>query len=249
MRTLWLMVSLLASAALQAQDYLVTTKKDTLRGKITIASYTTSDRAVLTSETDKKKTEYQAYTVLSIRIDTFTYIPVRTPDAFRFVQLKKNGMLRLCFARQAPGTPYNIPYLVKLSGEVMEVNALRFKKTVSRFLAECTTVQQKIEDESLGRGDLEKIVDTYNRCLVQQTTVAFTASEDPKLEALTAFNKTLSQDASVPPEAMDILKDLYTKVKEGRPAPNYLTEGLREALKGHPTYAEELETLLATLKK
>jgi hypothetical protein len=243
------MVSLLASAALQAQDYLVTTKKDTLRGKITIASYTTSDRAVLTAEADKKKSEYQAYNVLAVRIDSFTYIPVRTPDAFRFMRQKKGGLVSLCFSRQAPGTPYNIPYLVKVSGEAMEVNALRFKKTVSRFLEECANVRQKIEEESLGRDDLEKIVDSYNRCLVLQTTVAFTASEDPKLEALTAFNKTLSKDATVPPEAMDILKDLFAKVKEGRQAPNYLTDGLREALKGHPAYAGELENLLATLKK
>lgn len=243
------MVSLLSSAALQAQDYLVTTKKDTLRGKITISSYTTSDRAMLTVEADRKKTEYQAYTVLSVRIDTSTYIPVRTPDAFRFMKLKKGGLVSLCFARQAPGTPFNVPYLVKVSGEAMEVNALRFKRTVSRFLAECTTVAQKIEEESLGRDDLEKIVDSYNRCLVLQTTVAFTASEDPKLEALTAFNKMLSQDATVPPEALEILKDLFTKVKEGRPAPKYLTDGLREALKGHPGYAGDLENLLATLKK
>lgn len=249
MRTFWLLVSLLASAALQAQDFLVTTKKDTLRGKITIGSYTTSDRAVLTAEADKKKTEYQAYTVLSVRIDTFTYIPVRTPDAFRFMRVAKGGFVSLCFSRQAPGTPYNIPFLVKSSGEAMEVSALRFKRTVARFLSECATVRQKIEEESLGRDDLEKIVDAYNRCLVQQTSVAFTASEDPKLMALTAFNKTLSKDATVPSEAIDILKDLFTKVKEGKPAPNYLTEGLREALKGHPAYAGELESLLATLKK
>lgn len=248
MRSLWLLVGLLASATLQAQDYLVTSKKDTLRGKLTLSGYTTADRAVLTSA-DKKKTEYPAYSLLAVHIDTNTYIPVRTPDAFRFMRLKKSGMVSLCYARQAPGTPYNIPYLVKVSGEAMEVNALRFKKTVSRFLAECATVRQKIEEESLGRDDLEKIVDAYNRCLVQQTTVAFIASEDPKLEALTAFNKKLSQDTTVPPEALDILKDLYTKVKEGRPAPNYLTDGLREALKGHPAYAEELESLLATLTK
>jgi hypothetical protein len=59
----------------------------------------------------------------------------------------------------------------------------------------------------------------------------------------------LSKDATVPVEALDILKDLFAKIKEGRPAPNYLTDGLREALKGHPAYAGELESLIATLKK
>ncbi|MBL7851443.1 MAG: hypothetical protein JNN04_11115 [Cyclobacteriaceae bacterium] len=247
MKSFWLSVGLLASGIVHAQDYLVTTRKDTLRGKLSISGYNTSDRLVLT--VDKKKTEYQAYTVLVARIDTNTFIPVRVPDAFRFMRLHKSGMVNLCYARQAPGTPFNIPYLVKVSGESLEVNALRFKKTVSRFLAECANVRQKIEEDSLGRNDLEKIVDAYNQCLVQQTTVAFTSTDDPKLAALTAFNNKLGSDSTVPQEALDILRDLYTKIKEGKPAPNYLTEGLREALKAHPAYQEDLQTLLDKLKK
>lgn len=247
MRSLWILVCLLASGALQAQDYLVTTKRDTLRGKLTISVYNTTDRAVLAA--DGKKTEYPAYSVLTMHIDSNTFQPVRTTDAFRFMRVQKSGMVSICLARQSPGMPYNIPYLVKITGESMEVNALRFKKSVSRFLAECTTVSRMIEEESLGRNDLDKIVDNYNRCLVKQTTVAFTSTEDPKLSALTEFNKKLSADATVPAEALDILKDLYAKVKEGKAAPNYLTEGLREALKGHPAFADDLEALLTALKK
>ena len=246
MRLLWLLVCLLASGAVPAQDYLVTTKQDTLRGKLTISGYTTSDRAVLMA--DNKRSEFQAYLVLAVRIDSNTFVPVRTPEAFRLMQLKKRGLVSLCLGRQAPGTPYNIPYLVKLSGESMEVNALRFKRSMARFLSECGTVRQKIEEGSLGRNDLEKIVDTYNRCLEQQTTVAFTSTEDPKLTAITAFNQKLSSDSSIPAEAREILKDLYAKVKEGRSAPNYLKEGLREALKAHPAYTADLEQLLAKIK-
>lgn len=198
---------------------------------------------------DKKKTEYPAYSVLGAYLDSVTYIPVRTPDAFRFMRLGRTGMLALCYARQFPGTPFNIPYLVKRSGESMEVSALRFKKSVSRFLAECNTISQKIEEESLGRDDLEIIVDGYNRCLEQQTTVAFVASEDPKLSALNAFNKKLSQDTAVPPDVLEILKDLFIKVKDGKPVPNYLAEGLRESLKDFPNYREDVETLLAVLNK
>jgi hypothetical protein len=247
MRSTWLLASLLITGNLQAQDYLVTAKKDTLRGKLTISTYSTSDRAVLTI--DKKKTEYPAYSVLALKIDSNTFVPVRTPEAFRFMVQKKSGMVSLCYGRQSAGTPYNIPFLVKVSGEAMEVNALRFKKTVARFLAECNSVRQKIEEESLGRNDLEKIVDSYNRCLVQQTTVAFTSTEDPKLAALTEFNSKVIDDEAVSAEAKEILRDLYNKIKEGKPAPNYLTEGLREALKNNPGYTEDLEKLLTIIKK
>jgi hypothetical protein len=247
MKLLWLLAGIVVSSALQAQDYLVTTKKDTLRGSITIASYHGVDRAVL--NVNGKKTEFQAYGVLLVTLDTISYIPVRIPDAFRLMRLEKRGILNLCYARQAPGTPYNVPYLVKVSGESMEVTALRFKRSVSRFLSECGIITQKIEENELGRNDLEKIVDGYNNCMVQQTSVAFIYSEDPKLSALTAFNEKLSKDTTVPAEAMDILKDLFGKVKEGKPAPNYLIEGLRETLKGHPVYTQDLEELIATLKK
>lgn len=249
MRPRWTLtiIFLTMAGTLLAQDYLVTTRMDTLRGKITIQTHATADRASLVIE--KKKTEYQAYGVLAVCIDTTTYVPVRTKDAFRFMRLKKKGMVSLCYAQQSPGTPYNVPYLVKISGESMEVTALRFRKTVSVFLGECATVTQKIEQESLGRNDLEKIVDSYNQCLDKQTTVAFSTTENPKLVAINTFNTKLGNDGTVPEDAKEILRDLYNKIKEGKQAPNYLIEGLREALGSHPAYTADLENLITVLKK
>lgn len=249
MRPRWTftLLSIILAETLCAQDYLVTPRKDTLHGKINIQGYATTDRATLIVE--KKKTEYQAYGVLAVCIDTTTYVPVRTRDAFRFMRLKKKGMVSLCYAQQSPGTPYNVPYLVKISGESMEVSAFRFKRTISSFLGDCATLTQKIEQESLGRNDLEKIVDSYNQCLDQQTTVAFISTENPKLVAINEFNSKVGNDATVPEDAKEILRDLYNKIKEGKQAPNYLTEGLREALSGHPAYTADVENLIAILKK
>lgn len=230
-----------------AQDYVVTTRRDTVRGSLTIHSNPTADRVVVVQPNGK--TDYAAYQVLRIWMDSVLYQPVRTTEAFRFMRIARGGMVSLCYARQSPGTPYNIPYLVKISGESMEVNALRFKKTTSRFLSECNSIRQKIEEESLGRNDLDKIVEGYNRCLEQQTTVAFTTSEDPKLSALNAFNKKVSKDTAIPSEVTEILKDLFMKVKEGKPVPQYLAEGLRTSLKDFPAYAQDVESLLAVLQK
>jgi hypothetical protein len=238
---------LVLTSVSRGQDYLVTARKDTLRGKLGIVSYPTTDKVVLTL--DKKKSEYAAYQVSRIWMDSASYQPVRTPDAFRFMRVARPGMLSLCYARQSPGTPYNIPYLVKISGENIEVNALRFKKTTARFLEDCVSIRQKIEEDSLGRYDLEKIVDGYNRCLELQTTVAFTESEDPKLSALNAFNKKLGNDPQAPAEAKEVLKDLFMKVKEGKTIPSYLAEGLRQSLKDLPAYKDEVEQLIAVLQK
>lgn len=240
-------LTFLVSAGLRGQDYLITSRSDTLRGKVTIEGYEKLDKILLT--VNKKKTQYPAYSVLRIFVDSAVYQPVRTPEAIRFMRLSKSGMLSLFYARQSPGTPYNIPYLVKITGESMEVTALRFKKSVSRFLEDCTSMSQVIEDQGLGREDLDKILEIYNRCLERQSTVAFTDTEDPKLAAVTAFNKKIEKDTAVPADASEILRDIYNKVKEGKPVPNYLADGLRETLKDFPAYRDELEALLVTLKK
>ena len=63
------------------------------------------------------------------------------------------------------------------------------------------------------------------------------------------FKMKLEKDSAVSSDAVDILRDLYSKVKEKKEVPNYLTEGLREKLKDFPAYQNDLENLLAKLKE
>lgn len=246
MRFAFYLCLLFAFVDLHAQDYLVTLRGDTLRGRAEIHSYPKIERVTLV--VDKKKTEYPATAVQKVVRDSVTYVPVRTTDAYLFMRQARRGLVSLCYARQSPGTPYNVPFLVKRSGESIEVSALRFKRTISNFLSECNSIRTKIEEGQLGRNDLEKIIDEYNRCLESQTQQVFFESENPKLTALNAFNEKIGKDTSVPADARDILKDMYLRVKDGKPVPNYLSEGLKENLKGHPAYTADLESLLALLK-
>lgn len=245
---LYLLLSLsLVCLGLHAQDYLVTSRNDTLRGELSIMSLEKFDKVTLT--VDKKKTDHPAYAILLAYIDSARYIPVRTVDAFRMMKAYKSGMVSLCYARQSSGRPYDIPYLVKKSGGTLEISAIRFKANVSKFLAECSSLRNSIEEGKLGRNDLEKIVDTYNSCLEQQSTVAFSVTtEDPKLAALNSFHNRLSSDSAVPEDAKEILKDLYMKVKDNKPVPTYLSEALRQAFKDLPNYHEDVEKLIAVLK-
>ena len=231
---------------LRAQDYIITLRGDTVRGTVEIHSFPKVERVSVAI--DKKKTEYPATTVKLVYMDSLAYVPVRTTEAYLFMRLARAGLVSLCYSRQSPGTPYNAPYLVKRSGESMEVSALRFKKSVVHFLSECNSIQQKIEEGQLGRNDLDKIVDEYSRCLVQQTQQAFVSTTDPRLNAISTFRDTLSKDTAVSPDAQEILRDIYLKVKDGKSVPNYLFEGLRETLKGHDAYAAELDKLIALLK-
>lgn len=247
MRSLLLLLLLSPGVAAQAQDYVVTTRQDTLRGKVSIVSYEKVDKVELAA--DNKETELASYTLQAVHLDGVDYRTVRTIDGYRIMKVVVSGMLSLCQARQTGGAPYNIPYFVKISGESLEINNLRFKRSVRLFLYECPAVQQRIRGDTLGRNDLEKIVAEYNQCLERQTTITFFKSEDPKLSALNDFNKKLSQDSAVPTDAKDILKVLYTRVKGGKPLPNYLLEGLQETMKEQAAYKADLDALIAILKK
>lgn len=234
------------SLGARAQDYLVTTKRDTLQGRLAISSFPTMDKVVVT--VNKKKTEYPGTSVLVLVLDSQIYKPVRTIDAYRIMKLSRGGMVSLFYARQSPGTPYNVPFVVKRSGEAMEVTSLRFKKSMAAFLEDCSSIKNKIEQDKLGKKDLEKIIDEYNICLDQQTSKPLVSSEDPRLVALNTMNSRFEKDTTITSDARDILKDLYTKVQENKPIPNYLMEGLRELLKDRKEYQEDLEVLIGKLK-
>lgn len=246
MKTLLTLLVVSCSLGGYAQDFLVTTKQDTLRGRLSISSYPTMDKVVVSI--NKKKAEYPGTSVLVLVLDSQVYKPVRTIEAYRLMKLSRAGMVSLFYARQSPGTPYNVPFVVKRNGEAMEVTSLRFKKSMSNFLEDCSSIKDKIEQDKLGKKDLEKIIDEYNLCLEQQTRKAMVSSEDPRLVALNTMNNRFEQDATITSDARDILKDLYAKVRENKSIPNYLLEGLRESLKDRKEYQEDLETLILKLK-
>ncbi len=131
----------------------------------------------------------------------------------------------------------------------MEITTLRFKNSISNFLNECATIEQKIENGQLGRKDLDKIIDTYNQCIEDQTQKSPVTDADPRLTALSNFTNKLKADSTVPTDAVDILNDLHAKVRDSKPIPNYLTEGLRDLLKDHPAYLGDLENLFNLLKR
>lgn len=246
MKTFLTLLIVACSLGGYAQDYLVTTKRDTLRGRLSISSFPTMDKVVVS--VDKKKTEYLGTSVHVLVLDSQVYKPVRTSDAYRLMKLSRAGMVSLFYARQSPGTPYNVPFVVKRSGEAMEVTALRFKKSMASFLEDCSSIKNKIEQDKLGKKDLEKIIDEYNLCMDQQTSKAMVSSEDPRLVALNTMNTRFEKDATITSDTRDILKDIYAKVRENKSIPNYLIEGLRESLKDRSEYQEDLEMLITKLK-
>ena len=132
------------SLAVNGQDFVVTNRLDTLPGKVLIRSYPNMDKVQL--NTQEKKKEYAATALSTVFLDRQIYRPVLVTDGFRLLKLERSGMVSLYMGRQSPGTPYNIPFLVKRSGESLEVTVLRFKNTMTKFLSDCSSIKQKIEE-------------------------------------------------------------------------------------------------------
>lgn len=231
----------------QAQDFVVTTKQDTIRGRIRVTAYATTDKVQVTDQ-DKKKTEFAVTAVLAVFTDGQHFRPVLTSGGYRLLKVEKQGLLSLYMAQQSVGMPYNIPYLVKSSGEALEVPNLKFKKTLSGFLKDCKSIQAKMEEEDWGKKDLDQIIDAYNLCIDAQTKGSFIPSSDPTITALTELKNKLEQDPTVHSDAKDIIKDIYSMVYAGKVVPNYVREGLRASLKSFPQYNEAVDAALSSLK-
>ena len=231
----------------QAQDFIVTTRQDTIRGRVRVTSYATTDKVHVT-EQDKKKTEFAVTAVLAVFSNSQQFRPVLTSGGYRLLKVEKPGLLSLYMAQQTPGMPYNIPYLVKSSGEALEVPNLKFKKTVTDFLIDCKSIQAKIEEEDWGKKNLDQIIEAYNLCIDAQTKNSFIPSSDPTITALTELKNKLEKDPTVHSDAMDIMKDIYSMVYAGKIVPNYVRESLRASLKSFPQYNETVDAALNSLK-
>lgn len=236
---------------IKGQDLVVTQKNDTLQGAVKIVSFDRIDRVQIND--GKKKIQFTALQVKQVTIEKDVFHPVRIESGYQMMKLVTPGFLSLYLARRPNSLSYEVQYLVKRNGEAMEIPNLTFKKTMGTFLDDCYGIKQKIKDDELGRKDLDQLIIQYNLCIERQTQEtqppSAIGSEDPKMVALTNLKTKLQNSpVSVQKDALDMLDDITDKVKNNKPVPNYLLEGLKEFLKDHPTCQPELEKISALLK-
>lgn len=140
----------------------------------------------------------------------------------------------------------------------MEVPNLGFKKMMANYLEECSELSLKIKNGDLGKGSIEEIIDAYNACLSKDKTapaqgvISSTESlnKTKQIEAIqTLKNKIKEQTFSSKEDALDILRDIETKVDRYENVSNYLLDGLQSALKDQATLSEDLEKLIVLFKK
>ncbi len=248
---------LFLTIACLSQDYVITAKGDTIKGKIKILSFDQLDRAVITNATKQTLTAMQ---IRSMNIDHETYRPLKHENSIRFMKVIKQGYLSLLAFRPTGQGMWDGRLLSKMDGSSLEVPNLSFKKMIGKFLADCPAIGEKLEKGELAKKDLEKIIDLYNSCMESQSNEKLaTREEQPKpterfenLEKVTAIKSLMEKvdkgDFLSKEDASDLLKDVLKKVEKGEKVPNYLTEGLKSYLEKTPLKSD-LENLLELLKK
>lgn len=237
---LFIVIAFLVCQCVQAQDFLITTKGDTVNGTLKPLFFG-SDKKVQVTDTNKKKTTYSMFQVASFRFKDETYQPVKGPAGYTFMKLLKGGYLSLMAFQLENQVNYDGRYLLKKDGKGTEVPNLSFKKVMVAFLNDCPSVSVKIENGELSKRDLEKIVDDYNSCISDKTVEQkFVKSEvtpvvpadkerlaawenlEQKVNGHTAFDGKEN--------IQEMIAEIKKKVTSREKVPNFLVQGLKESL-------------------
>lgn len=254
--TAFIVLFLIGLSAFAQSDYLVTTKSDTIKGALRILSYDQLDRVQITN--NGKKEMYTAIQILILKKDEGFYKPVQIDQSIRLMKIIKSGYLSLYGFKFPNQSTFDGRYLVKLNGSSMEVPNLGFKKMMANYLEECSELSLKLKNGDLGKGNIEEIIDAYNACLSKEKTVAAqepvstteSLNKTQQIEAIQNLkNKIKEQTFSSKEDALDILRDIETKVDRNENVSNYLLDGLQSALKDQATLSEDLEKLIVLFKK
>src|SRR5260221_3623567 len=236
------------------KDYALTIKGDTLDGALKLMPYDQLDRVQII--VNGKKTYFTALQVKAFFQSGTMYQTMKYENSYHFMKLIKPGYLSLLAFRFANQNSWDGQYLAKKDGSGMEVPNLGFKKMLSKYLSDCADVSGKLDKGDLSKRDLERIIDLYNTCIQTKTesmtnkpTPTLAIDSDKVLAVKDFVGKVEQENFVTKKDALDMLKDILSKVSKNEPVPNYLIEGLKSYLADTPSLSKELDSVVALLKK
>jgi hypothetical protein len=222
---------------LAAQEYVITTKGDSIAGQLKPLLYGTEKKVQVTTA-DKKKEVYSIFQVRRYRFRDEIYEPVKGPDGFTFMKLVKAGYLSLYNYQLPSQVTFEGSYLMRRDGKGMDVPNISFKKAMKSYLKDCPTVVDRIESGEYNRKDLNDIIDTYNQCIDKNTTThtAAVATQEVQTKSLNAWDVLENQvkaaaDFDGKPNALEMIQEIKGKIERSEKIPNFLVEGLKGVLK------------------
>jgi hypothetical protein len=229
-----------------AQEYVVPLRGDTIKGDVRPAGIGITQRVQVVGEDGKKKS-FGVTEVREFRFKEDVYRPVKGLNGYVFMKLIKDGYLGLYGFQPDNQTNYDGRFLVRKDGAGMEVPNLTFKKSISKFLSDCPSVSNKVDNGELGRRDIETIVSEYNNCITSNTTEV--AVETKKLDPLDALEQKVKAKSAFEgqSDALDMIAEMKKKVQRKEKVPNFMVEGLKNALSKEADLSTDLDNALKEL--
>lgn len=247
-----LLILLLMYHCSAAQDYLVTTSGDTLRGELRPMLFGLEKKVQV--KTGNKKEVYSIFQTRFYTTGNVSYYPVKASYGYTFMELVKPGYLSILRFQPENSSIFSGTFLKKADGTGIELPNLGFKKQMTEFLADCEEISARVESGELKKSDLEEIVDGYNLC-IQRRTVTVKRDIEQHFEAKSTLSvwEDLEQAVKTGDDfegrgtVLEMISDIKNRISRKEKVPNFIQEGLRSALNDKPNLSEPLNAALAAL--
>jgi len=244
---------ILVATCARSQDFVVTTKNDTLGGKVKLINYGAESRVTVQSETGKKS--FSIIEVRTVNMNGDIFRPVKGASGYTFMKLIKPGHLSIYGAQQPNQTGYDVIYLLKLDGTSIEVPNLGFKKAISKFLNDCTGFSDRVEAGEFSRTNLNVLADAYNACIENQSkqrvqTMVVTADAESKLSVWKKLEESVNTDTSLTQkaDALEMINEIKSKIMRNEKIPAFLISAVKEKLSAHLSLQEPLAAALRSVE-
>ena len=231
-----------------AQDYVLTTKGDSLTGEVRPILYGPEKKVQLISA-DRKKTTLTLFQVRAFTSEGEIYHPVKGDNGYTFMKLLQPGYLSLYAYQLENQTRFDGLLLKKVDGQTLTVPNLGFRKYVSQFLEDCPGVVARIRSGELTKKNLSETVNSYNDCIKGRTidhtrALAEQEQQHTKINAWDSLEEKIREkDFSDKNNALEMIAEIRKKIERQEAIPNFLVEGLRNSLR-ETGLGEELQTAL-----
>lgn len=219
-----------------AQDFLITSKGDSLTGEVKPLFYG-PEKKVQIHSADNEKTSFSLFQVRAFSSDGEIYHPVKGDNGYVFMKLIQGGYLSLYAYQLENQTRFDGLFLSKLDGESMSVPNLGFKKYLGGFLDDCPDVAARIKEGEFSKKNLTEIVDAYNAC-IESRTVDHDKAMAEGIERTTKINAWESLEQKIREkefdekiDALEMIAEIRKKIELREKIPNFLIEGLKNSLR------------------
>ncbi|HEY9006500.1 hypothetical protein [Ohtaekwangia sp.] len=246
------LILMLAYQCVSAQDYVITTKGDSITGTVKQLAFG-HEKKVQVTGADKKKQIFPLFHVKYFILKGERYQPVKGPAGYAFMKLLKEGYVSLFAFQQENQTTYDGRFLLKRDGEGSEVPNLSFKKIMTRFFDDCPTVSAKIDEGNYGKKELLQIIDEYNACIAGRTAehtqvIATRVEQTKKINSWDTLEEKVKgmSDFDGKTNALEMISEIKNKIARAEKVPNFLITGLKGAL-SQPELQADLENALKEL--